>query len=191
MRERSTKKKRHRAACGFVAFSVMILAFSTARTCGQGQTPGPQGGGLNATNGESLANAHLSGTLRKKIERDLDWQDLSPDDRAETEHTSTVYHLSFPASKGLPARRMLRVSGGGPPCGRGGNCPEFLYEEVSGARLFKGNGYNLVFLSATNSGAPDLEIDDSLGPADLFHSVYRFDGAAYRQRRRWKYCCGN
>ena len=68
---------------------------------------------------------------------------------------------------------------------------ELLYDEATGARLFTSSGYNLIFLKTRHAGAPDVQIDDSVGPGALFHSVYRFDSAVYRQRKRTKYCCGN
>jgi hypothetical protein len=186
----SVERTRFRAVCALFVALTMFLAASTATKCEPSQASVPKTSGSGTSSGTSLAGAHLSQSLRLKIERDLDWQAMTEDDRTETERASTVYDLSFPAASGQQARHVVQISGGGPPCGRA-NCPELLYDEVSGARLFNAVGYNFVFLKTSHAGAPDLQIDDSVGPDQLFRTVYFFDGSVYRQLRHVKYCCGN
>jgi len=184
MRKRSGERPRSGHVCVPLFAFAVLLATSVAQQPAQGGVQGPD-------SGTSLTDAHLSKVLKQKIERDLDWQDMDKESRADTTRLSSVYDLSLPAADGHPPRHVLRVSGGGPPCGRGGNCPELLYDAGSGTRLLKSGGFNLVFLKTKHAGMPDLQIDDSIGPDELFHTVYRFNGSVYKQFQHVKYCCSD
>jgi hypothetical protein len=129
--------------------------------------------------GNSLIHAPISKQFKRHIMLDLtgDAAGRYTDDNVGT--YTMVYAYTIPASAAGPARRLLRVWGGGDSCGATGNCTILIYDASTGAKLLEQEGWDFEFLRARHFGARDVRVMDKTGPCDVSRTILRYDGTRY------------
>ena len=146
---------------GLLLFLVSISGFA--------QPPG--NGGI------SLTSARLPTIVRKQMERELFSGMSNRYNREDIAETSKVLRVRL----GPGDRWGWRMQGGYQLCGRGANCPFWLFDERSAAVLLRSEaGFDFRFLKTMHAGLYDVRIMQSIGAMDpAISQRYEFDGTQY------------
>ena len=127
-----------------------------------------------AGEGISLADAKLPSVVRKQMERELFSGMSNRCNREDVAETSKVLRVHV----GPSDRWGWRMRGGYQLCGRGANCPFWIFDGKSGGVLLRGEGgFDFRFLRKTHAGLYDVRILQSMGAVDPPVAYrYEFDG---------------
>jgi hypothetical protein len=131
--------------------------------------------------GVSLSEVKLPRVVRMHMERELFDGVVNKYDREDLKDSSKVIRVRL----GPGNRWGWRMLGGPKLCGRGANCPFWIFDAETGAVLLTGAaGYDFSFRRAIHGGLYDVQIPESTGAVEssIVHR-YEFDGRQYEERK--------